>query len=221
MRTALLLAGLALVFSLPLTGCDSVGPDDLACVTCGDHPGDDTDSDDDAGSGGSDDDGGSDGGEADKTSFVEVHPRQTYLLTSADPDAVDAPALRLSDWGLEAGDVVCATAVGDFYTEPGVLASSRGLPLVTAIFSATDELKPDTERRRVETALEAGDDVGTWATAVGGHETDVAEDLDATDACVTIPAGAAFVFLAPFDSFYGDNADALVNGQPFGLLVEH
>ena len=166
------------------------------------------------------DDGGNDGsmpgGSTDD--FIPVDPRQTYTLTSKD-DAVDAPAVRLADYGVASGDVVCGQAVGDFYTEPGVLASSRGTPQLTAIFSADDVLLPSDQRVRVTGAVDTAEDVTTLATAHGGIDTDVAEDFDASDGCITVPADARYVFLAPYDAYYGDNTDAVAGGRPFGLVL--
>ncbi|PAP77812.1 hypothetical protein [Rubrivirga marina] len=243
MRTLLSLAGPLLMLGLLLGGCDSVGLDDAgpcpSCATDSEPSGDPTGPDggndgtgddgadgdsNDGSTGGSDDDSG---GEADDGSgpggstddFIPVDPRQTYTLTWKD-DAIDAPAVRLADYGVAPGDVVCGQAVGDFYTEPGVLASSRGYPQMTAIFSSDASLLPSDQRVRVKGAVDTADDVPTLATAIDGLDTDVAEDFDATSGCVTVPDGARYVFLAPYDAYYGDNTDAHPSGQPFGLLLK-
>lgn len=171
----------------------------------------------DEGDDGSDDDGSAPGDSSDDV--IPVDPRQTYTLTWKD-DARDAPAILLADYGMSPGDVVCGQAVGDFYTEPGVLASSRGYPQITAIFSATDVLLPSAQRYRVKGAIDTPEDVETLATAYDGLETDVDEDFDATGGCITVPDGARYVFLAAYDAFYADNTDANVGGQPFGLLLK-
>ena len=214
MRLPLSLAS-AVLFGLLLVGCDSVGPDDaVPCTTCAPDNSDGGGSDD----GGSDDDAPTDGG-SDAATFLSVDPRQTYTRTSQD-DALDAPALRLADFGLAPGQTVCAQAVGDFYAEPGVLASASGYPLITAIFSADDVLLAADQRARVAGAVDTDDDVTTVETRYGQLATDVAEDFDATGGCVTVPDGARYVFLAAFDGYYADNEDALVDGRAFGLAVE-
>ena len=218
MRFPLALASAAL-FGLLLTGCDSVGPDDaVPCATCT------PDGSNDGGSTDGSTDGGTDGGTptddgSDATTFLSVDPRQTYTRTSQDA-ALDAPALRLADYGVAPGQTVCARAVGDFYLEPGVLASASGYPLVTAIFSADDVLLAADQRARVAGAVDTDADVATLETRYGQLATDVAEDFDATGGCVTVPAGAQYVFLAAYDGYYADNEDALVDGQAFGLAIE-
>jgi hypothetical protein len=230
MRASLSFAGLLLALGLPFSGCDSVGADDVPCMACasgdsdlpGSHPeSGGSDAGDDGSSAGEDSDGESGGdlpgGSTDDV--IPVDPRQTYTRTWKD-DALDAPAILLAEYGVAPGDVVCGRAVGDFYTEPGVLASSRGYPLITAVFSSSDVLLPSDERDRVKGAIDTDDDVATLATATDGLETDVAEDVDATDGCITVPDGARYVFLAAYDTFYADNSDALADGQSFGLSLK-
>ncbi|WP_412063363.1 hypothetical protein [Rubrivirga sp. IMCC45206] len=217
MRSLLLTAAVAFA----LSGCDSTGLN-LPCEDCGSHGGGTYDHPGGGGShgGGSDGTGGgTTGGSADADVFIEVDPRQTYLRTFGD-HALDAPALRLADEGLKAGDHVCAVAVGDFILGPGIRASEQGQPLLTAIFSADDTLSPSDERVRIKTAVEAGDDVVTPDTESGGHATDVPQDFDATSVCVTIPAGARYVFLSTFDTYYADNTADPDGTQPFGLLLK-
>lgn len=209
MRSATFFGGLALLLALPLSGCDTVGLDDQPCIQC------DADADD---GGGDADDGGDLGGPV--TTFLEVDPRQTYTRTHGD-GALDAPALLLADEGLAPGDRVCATAVGDFrIASGGGLARSRDLPLVTAIFSADDELLAADQFDRVTGAIDVGSDVVTPDTESEGHATDVAQDFDATEVCVTIPDGARYVFLSAYDTYFADNEDVVADGQPFGLVVE-
>lgn len=204
MRASLLLLGLSLSLVF-FTGCDSVGTDDpTTCHSC--HPGD----------GDGDGDGG-DGGSSDAT-FIPVDPRQTYLRTSHDA-AIDAPAIRLSDHDAEPGERVCGVAVGDFDTGGGSLVRSNGGPLITAVFSSDSQLLGSSHLNRVPGAIDAGDDARTPDTVIDGLPTDIAEDFDASNACVTIPAGAAFVFFSAYDGFFADNVDATPGGQPFGIEV--
>ncbi|WP_412067828.1 hypothetical protein [Rubrivirga sp. IMCC43871] len=225
MRLLLLTAAAAFA----LSGCDSTGLDS-SCQDCGGqggypsgsgHPaGDGSDGSGSGGGGSADGSGGSDGGgTSDANVFIEVDPRQTYLRTSSD-HAIDAPALRLADEGIEAGDYVCAVAVGDYVLGTGVRASTLSQPLLTAIFSADDTLGPDDQRVRVKKAVEAGDDVPTPDTQSGGYATDVAQDFDATSVCLTIPEGATYAFLAPFGSSFGSNGPVPDATQPFGLLIK-
>lgn len=154
---------------------------------------------------------------ASSSDFVPVDPRQAYLRTD-DGDALDAPAVRLRDYEVTPGDVVCARVVGDFTSEPGARASDRDLPMLTAVFSATDILLAPDQTNRVPGAIDAGDDVSTLSTASGGA-TDIDEDFDATNGCVEVPEGAVYAFLAPYATRYSDNVEAAPNGQRFGLLL--
>lgn len=217
--------GLTIGLGLSLTGCDSTGLDDpRTCYSCpdgghtggghtgGGHTGGGGTTDGDGGTTG----GGTSGGTSNAT-FIPVNPRQTYLRTSKD-NALDAPAVRLSDFDAEPGERVCGFAVGDFNVGGGVLASSTGSPLVTAVFSSDDRLLAADHLNRVPGALNVDPDVTTPVTGVDQYATDIAEDFDATNACVTIPAGATHVFFSAFDGFYADNAPT--SGPAFGIQIK-
>ncbi len=47
----------------------------------------------------------------------------------------------------------------------------------------------------------------TTPTFFGGVTTDIPEDFSITDTVIQIPLGATHLFVAPHDSFYGDNTD--------------
>ena len=243
MRFSLLLATLAVA----VAGCDSVGIDaPRPCTTCspdtgGSHPGggstggsgatdgttsgsgstDGSGASDGAGSGAGDGsgDGGTAGGGSSDLTFIAVDPRQTYTRTSQDK-ALDAPAIRLADYGVSPGDAVCGAIAGDFYTEPGVLASVRDLPRLTAVFSADDRLLDASERHRVPGVVDVPTYVVTMATNYDQLETDIDQDFDVAEGCITVPAGAQFVFFGAYDSYYADNSDALIDGQPFGVVFK-
>ncbi len=206
MRTLLLATGLLL--ALPLSGCDTVGIDDDApCTSCGP------------------DDGGSDGGsDSPTTATIHVDPRQTYLFADEQdevPQPIAATAVPLAHLGLEPGDHACFEAKGDYYYYESLSARQRGGTMVTAVFSTSASLAPVTERYRVPGAIDAGADVETELTWLGDAPTDIGEDFDATDACVTVPTGAAYLFFAPYDRLFRDNTDAMVDGQPFRVEVTY
>lgn len=204
MRLSALLLVLALASVLPLTGCDSTGidPDGVTpppppCTTGCVDPDPDPD--------------------PDPETMVHLDPRDTFLRTSHDPDAVWPAILPLSDLGLAEGDRACFRATGDYELGNGIRASENEQPLVIATFSASDRLDVPEERYRVLDAV--GPDAGlvTPLAAVGDLETDFPEDFDATDACVHVPAGATHVFLGAWDAFYSDNSP--VGDEPFGVLI--
>ena len=234
MRTLLLASLLAL--SAPLTGCDSVGIDPAEpCLSCAADGGSGSDGDagGDPGDGGSDDDGGNGSGDDGDNSgdgdredrFVEVDPGATYLRVSSDDaegSVRPARAVLLSDLGLGAGKPACFAARGDFFYYPldGLRASSRGGALVTAVFSRTDELGPRDDQNRVVGAVDAGDDVVTADTFLGGHATDVDEDFAVANVCLTVPEGARYVFFSATDDVFNDNADVREDDRPFGVVVK-
>lgn len=223
---------------LALSGCDSVGIDDdyspHPCTHCDngdndDHPGGDQDGDSDNGgdSDGDGDNGDGDNGDGDTGSdaprFLEIDLRATYLRVSLNPaeDATRAAtAYRLTDLKLSPGEPVCLKAQGDFFYTDGYLASSRSNRLVTAVFSSSNDLGARNDQHRVRGAINAGSDVVTPDAYLGGDATDISEDFDATDVCLTIPADARFIFFSPFDDNFNDNVDARVNGEPFGIRIQ-
>ena len=245
MRTTLLLAGFALT-TLPLTGCDSTGIDDGECVvdcfgttpgtgqpgtgggntgggnTGGGNTGGGNTGGGNTGGGntGGGNTGGGTGGGTKTSSLVTVNPRQTYILTSAnDLQDVDAPAVRLSDLGYAPGQPVCFRAEGDFTFTPGARASKRSSGIVTAVFSSTADLLNGDNRHRVTGAIDAGTDIVTQPTALDAIATDVPEDFDATNTCLTVPAGAQFVFFGINDTYFTDNDN--IDGVGFGVRVSN
>ena len=89
-------------------------------------------------------------------------------------------------------------------------AGSEALPnapltqSLIGVFSASDTLRPidilaPSGLLRVVDALDAGQDVTTAE--------DIAEDFIIDGQVIMVPDGAAFLFVAPFDGFVGDNHD--------------
>lgn len=226
MRLSALLLVLAIGAALPLTGCDSTGIDGPSAPPCsgGCTPGTPP---------------GHPGTPPPTTpppttpppttpppttppptgpkTFVGLDGRDTFLRTSEDPGALGPAILPLADLGLAVGNVACFQAVGDYGLGGGLLASQNEQPLVIAAFSASDRFAGSDVRIRIQDAV--GPDAGlvTPLTAIGDLETDFTQDFDATDACVTVPTGAAFLFLGAWDAFYSDNEFA--GDVPFGVRI--
>jgi hypothetical protein len=101
------------------------------------------------------------------------------------------------------------TQPGDFDPGPGGDTANSLL----GIFSATSTLLSKGNLDRVADAIDAGFDFVSSPTYFGGQATDVAEDFviafgtQQRDLTVTVPTGAAYLFLAPHDSYYQDNTD--------------
>lgn len=206
MRLSSLLVALAVAVALPLTGCDSNGID-LPC-TSGCTPG-----------GGGNPGGTPGGGGTPNATFVQVNPMQTYLRVETGFQALDAPAVSLDDLGVAEGESVCFQASGDYFIADGVLSSDVNPGQVLAVFSGTPVLEDTAQRFRVPDALDAGEDVVSPATINSDEPTDIEEDFDATDACVTVPDGARYVFFSVWDNYFDDNTDADADGAPFGVAV--
>lgn len=137
--------------------------------------------------------------------FLSLDPQATFLRTNEDPDAARPAVRRLAALGLAPGDEACFAASGDLDLGDGLLASDAGVPLALAIFSSDDALAPADVRERVTGAVGPERHHATPNTVLGDLATDVPQDFDATDACVTVPAGAAYVFLGAWDGYYSDN----------------
>ena len=185
-----------LCLALAVAGCDSTGidpPGDTTCTT--DCP---------------------PGGSAGPSAVVDLDPAQTYLRTN-EGGALDAPALSLTDNGVGAGATLCFAAEGDYAYGPDDVTSNTDRPLALAVFSATPELRGSDQLLRVPGALDAGPDVVTLPTLVGGLPTDIPQDFDATDACVVVPDGARFIFFSPFDDRFEDNTR--LDGVPYRVRV--
>lgn len=151
--------------------------------------------------------------------FLHIDPASTYLRVHNDRPVAAAIPRMLRSYGLRPGDRACFRAVGDFDIRDGTLASSRGLPLVTAVFSSDNRLLADNFRQRVPGAIAAGTPVVTPRTVSENRATDIPEDFDATNACVTVPPGAHYFFLSPFDDFFSDNRPIANASQRFGVRL--
>lgn len=221
MRTLLLFAGFFLAFTL--SACDSTGIDgdngggDCYYGHCnGGGGGGDNGGNGNGGNGGGNGGNGNGGSDA-KDITLDINPRQTYLRTSND-QAVDAPAVSLANLGYDPGEEVCFRVIGDFSLVETYYASERGTGYLTAVFSSSNVLRPDTERYRVSGAIDAGNDVFTLDTDRNALATDIDQDFRADDVCLTVPNGAEYVFFAAFDSLYGDNGS--IDGTPFQVRIE-
>ena len=149
---------------------------------------------------------------------VQIDARQTYLRTSSDR-AVDAPAVLLTDLGVEPGAEACFELLGDYFLGPGTLASAVLEEKVTAVFARTPGLFPPSYFERLVSPIDAGDDVFTGPTFNEDLQTDIPSDFAADDVCVTVPTNARYVFFSTLDSFYADNTDARVGDLPLRIRV--
>jgi hypothetical protein len=75
------------------------------------------------------------------------------------------------------------------------------------VFSASSVLLSDTERYRVQDAVDAGDDFVTSTAWRCGEPTDIPEDFKVDSTVVQVPPGATHLFVSGHDQLYYDNSD--------------
>ena len=152
-----------------------------------------------------------------------IDPRGTFLRTNSDPGALGALAIDLSNlsFAVNAGDMLLLEGLGDFRpgTSTGHFDTSKSL---LGVFSSSTTLLAGSNLNRVVGALDAGADVVTSTTFhIPQLTTDIPQDFliyssTVASVLVQVPVGAQFLFVAPNDSFYGDNSDP--DGD-FGLRI--
>ena len=130
-----------------------------------------------------------------------VDPKQTYLQTDLGDGAREAVAINLANLGLSPGDEIHVARLGEFDFDP--TEQNTTLTRMVAVFSGSDVLEESGQQDRVPDAIDAGEDFNT-----GGLSSDIPEDFRVDGDVVEIPQGAAYLFLSPYDSVLGDNADA-------------
>ena len=151
--------------------------------------------------------------------FLSLDPRATYLRTESDP-ALSAVAYPLASLGVSPGDFIRIERVG-FYSplNPGYPDSIRYLD---AVFSGSSTLLSSANLNRVPDAIDAGTDVFTPNTWIGGLPTDISQDFAVDDGStfssveLHVPVGANYIFFTVNDSLFSDNGDP--NGD-FGANI--
>jgi len=146
-------------------------------------------------------------------SIIPVDPNATYLLTNNDPGSEGAAPINLALSGLQPGDHVIFQALGDLcYYASDCSAFNVPPPTMVAVFSTNSTLLSSGLLNRVPGAIgDVGTPVFTGPTFYGQLSTDISQDFviwhapNSTD--ITIPPGAAFLFVSIGDSLYGDNVD--------------
>ncbi|MFO0849595.1 MAG: PKD domain-containing protein [Gemmataceae bacterium] len=151
----------------------------------------------------------------DDTALVRVDPRTSFVRTNVEASFSAVP-IKLSDYGIQPGDAIKLRQVGDFsYTYGQADSAPSGL----GVFSSSSTLLASGLSNRVPGAIDAGADLVTGATYYGGLATDIPEDffIPTTDLTITVPAGAAYLFLTTADtSAFADNSDA---DADFGFVL--
>jgi hypothetical protein len=150
--------------------------------------------------------------------FVSMTPYQTFYRT----DATDAPqAAAIVDLSsIAAGTVIRLTPRGTF-SFCATCGLAAGVPFA-AVFSNTNALLASSIQNRVPGAVAPGAGAAGFVSPVTLFErlaTDIPFDFFIGNAAVNVakPAGANFLFIGVFDSFYGDNSTTTPNA--FGVNV--
>jgi hypothetical protein len=142
-----------------------------------------------------------------------LDPQGTYLRVNDEspPDAVPIDLLPL---GINPGDTITITRLGDFQRSSFAPFDADIFLDVTAVFSSSNTLGPPGDLNRVAGAVAAGLDFVTVPTFLGELPTDIPEDFEVsnfdgtvTSVTVPVPAGARFLFIATADSLFFDNTD--------------
>jgi len=140
---------------------------------------------------------------------IQIDPSRTYLHVSNDNVGPSMP-IDLSEYGIEPGDQIELTRLGDFDNGG---SGSAGLGMI-GVFSENDTILSGDQSQRVPGALGAGGDHTTPSTYYGDETTDIPEDFlvanntgEKVNVTVTVPEGAEYVTVAARDSLYEDNSD--------------
>ena len=144
--------------------------------------------------------------------LILINPLATYLRTNSDGGALAASAIDLSSlsFAVSAGDFLLLEQVGDWQQTSTFPDTRRDM---VAVFSSTATVLSSGMLNRIPGAIDAGTDVSTGLTFFGSLPTNILEDFSVSNGVsvfsvvIQVPIGAAFLFVAGPDSFYGDNSD--------------
>ena len=147
-----------------------------------------------------------------------VDPASTYLRLDTADTPVNSPAtVDLAALGISAGDTIFLESFGDMsfgYADPPALtirATERPTDMF-GVFSSSTAIEPSgTAQSRVYGAISPDDQLplATEPTYFDGTPTEITEDflIRRNGTLVTVPVGAAYLFVSPDDTFFNDNRD--------------
>lgn len=144
---------------------------------------------------------------------IVIDPAATYLRTNDDPGSQNTIPTSLSALGLQPGDQISLQALGNFcYYSPNCFAILNPPEPFIGVFSTSNTILSSSLLNRVPGAIGGvGTPVVTGPTWFGNLSTDIPQDFlipqISGSTQVTIPVGAAFLFVSVQDSVYGDNSD--------------
>jgi hypothetical protein len=141
-------------------------------------------------------------------SIIGIDARCTFLRTHSE-NACPSWPINLANLGLKAGDLIRLDVLDDFSFSGGELPDE--VKQMIGVFSSSATLLPGDRLNRVAGAIDAGVDVLTAPTLVGGRDTDITQDFSISSLKIRIPAGARYLFVAAPDIFNSDNIDPDAN----------
>jgi hypothetical protein len=156
--------------------------------------------------------------------YFGLNSKSSYLQAKLGDDPMAPLVVSLADVGAAPGDTLRLERVAT-YSDVTELKDGTETGL-TGIFSSTDEVRRASYRIRVPGAIDAGPNVktGWWACPLLCFiSTDVPQDFPiGTRTDVVVPAGAAYLIVAPLprsyfwsdDSGFGFGVDVTVNPEP-------
>jgi hypothetical protein len=141
---------------------------------------------------------------------IPISPNATFHRTNADPFATDSQAIPIQAAGVQAGDWLRLRLLGD-WDAGGTGDIVRDL---VGVFAASGTLGPATQQLRLTGPVNAGTAyLPTSGTTIGNLPMDIDADFwiartgFSDEVTIRVPAGAADLFVAVPDSFFGDNSD--------------
>jgi hypothetical protein len=139
---------------------------------------------------------------------IGIDARSTFLRTNGENTSPSWP-INLANLGLKAGDLIRLDVVGSFSYSGSEMPDE--VKQMIGVFSSSATLLPADRRNRVAGAIDAGAEIVTAPTLVGGRDTDIAQDFPIGSLKIRIPPGARYLFVAAPDIFYSDNTDPDAN----------
>jgi hypothetical protein len=160
-------------------------------------------------------------GTAQSTFKFPIDPMGAYIFTNTNPappgvpDVPHAPLIiTLASLGIKPGDVLSGAPVGDmnFCAVGSFCFGEIFNPSLCAVFSTSNTLLPSGGTiNRIPGAITPNFTTAfpcsTPPTVFGNLPTDIPQDFFLFGEPVTVPAGAAYLFVAVSDSLYADNSD--------------
>lgn len=136
---------------------------------------------------------------------VPVVSNATYFRPDRAESPPSASAVALAPLGIAPGMVLDVRSVGDWNNGPGGDIYS---PMMV-VFSSSATLLDRFQRYRVPGALGVGRNNITLITCPSSDSLDIPQDflVDQDTTIVTVPAGAAYLFVSTADCYWIDNTD--------------